>query len=191
MSTYYGLTEFYNDLVLATAIRLIKEKGSTTTLDIKNELRTRHATIDFGNIDVRPIITQDIVSDSMEFLADNSYFSYTDNGTYRTYYLNTVEFNDNDDIKTTNTNVSLADALEIINDLKKDDNITITFIKKDGNIRTINGTVYSPNTLGLGSILVYDNEEPDGKNGSNIRTVDLRKLVSFEFDNFLYTVVKQ
>ena len=39
MNNNDATTEFYNDLVLATAVRLIKQNGSTTTLDIKNELK--------------------------------------------------------------------------------------------------------------------------------------------------------
>lgn len=187
MSTYTA-TEFYNDLVLAAAIRLIKENGFTTTLDIKNELRVRHACIDMGNTSIRPIITQDIVSNAMSFLADNSYFSYTDNGTYRTYYLNVDEFSEKEK-EVTSINVSQNDALEVINNLIKDQDIVITFIKQDDSIRTIKGTVFTPNK-GLGTMLVYDMDLPDGSRGSNIRTVDLRRLISFELEGVTYIVDK-
>jgi hypothetical protein len=182
-------TDFYNDLVLATAVRLIKENGYTTTLEIKNELRDRHATIDVGPITFRPNFTQNIVSDAMIVLADNSFFSWNDNGTYRSYYLNTVEFGEQEDDVSSSVNVSQYKALETINDLEKGDEITITFTKHDGAIRTIVGTVYSPN-IGFGHMLVYDIELPDGNDGSNIRTVDLRKLISFEFEGTTYIVNK-
>jgi hypothetical protein len=185
----YGLTEFYNDLVLASAVRLIKEKGSTTTLDVKNELRVRHACIDMGNTSIRPIITQDIVSDSMAFLADNSYFNYTDNGTYRTYYLNTVEFAEKEEDDNQVVHLNVWDSIKLISELKKNEDITATFTKHDGTLRTIVGTVYTPNN-GLGLMLVYDMELPDGVDGSNIRTVELRKLISFVIEDVTYIVDK-
>ena len=156
-------TDFYNDLVLATAVRLIKDKGYTTTLDIKNELRDRHATIDVGPITFRPNFTQNIVSDAMAILADNSYFSYDDNGIFRTYYLNTTEFAEQKDDEVTSVNVSQYEALEAINELEKGDEITITFTKLDDTIRTIVGVVHTPN-YGLGKLLVDDIELPNDAN---------------------------
>ena len=185
MNNKDATTEFYNDLVLATAVRLIKEKGSTTTLDIKNELRIRHATIDAGPITFRPNFSQNIVSDAMIILADNSYFSYIDNGTFRTYYLNTVEF----DEQVTTVSLNVWDSIKLISELKKNEDITATFIKHDGSLRTITGTVYTPNN-GLGIMLVYDMELPDGIDGSNIRTVELRKLISFVIEGVTYIVDK-
>lgn len=181
--------EFYNDLVLATAVRLIKQNGSTTTLDIKNELRIRHATIDVGSITFRPNFTQNIVSDAMIILADNSYFSYSNNGIFRTYYLNTVEFNEQEDDEVTTVSLNVWDSIKLINELKKNEHITATFIKHDGSLRTIRGTVYTPNN-GLGIMLVYDMELPDGIDGSNIRTVELRKLISFVIEGVTYIVDK-
>lgn len=188
--TTYDLTEFYNDLVLAAAVRLIKENGSTTTLDIKNELRVRHASIDMGNTSIRPIITQDIVSDSMAFLADNSYFSYDDNGTFRTYYLNLVEFAEQDKFEEGQVvYFNVWNSIKLISELKKNEDITATFTKHDGSLRTITGTVYTPNN-GLGIMLVYDMSLPDGIEGSNIRTVELRKLISFVIEGVTYIVDK-
>jgi hypothetical protein len=189
MNNNDATTEFYNDLVLATAVRLIKQNGSTTTLDIKNELRIRHATIDVGPITFRPNLTQNIVSDAMIILADNSYFSYSDNGTFRTYYLNTVEFDEQEDDEVTTVNLNLWDSIKLISELKKNEDITATFIKHDGSLRTITGTVYTPNN-GLGIMLVYDMELPDGIDGSNIRTVELRKLISFVIEGVTYIVDK-
>jgi hypothetical protein len=189
MNNNDATTEFYNDLVLATAVRLIKEKGSTTTLDIKNELRSRHATIDVGPITFRPNFSQNIVSDAMIILADTSYFSYSDNGTFRTYYLNTVEFGEQEDDEVTTVNLNVWDSIKLISELKKNEDITATFIKHDGSLRTITGTVYTPNN-GLGIMLVYDIELPDGIDGSNIRTVELRKLISFVIEDVTYIVDK-
>lgn len=189
MNNNNATTEFYNDLVLATAVRLIKENGSTTTLDIKNELRIRHTTIDVGPITFRPNFSQNIVSDAMIILADNSYFSYSDNGTFRTYYLNTVEFDEQEDDEVTTVSLNVWDSIKLISELKKNEDITATFIKHDGSLRTITGTVYTPNN-GLGIMLVYDMELPDGIDGSNIRTVELRKLVSFVIEDVTYIVDK-
>ena len=189
MNNNDATTEFYNDLVLATAVRLIKENGSTTTLDIKNELRIRHATIDVGPITFRPNLTQNIVSDAMIILADNSYFSYSDNGTFRTYYLNTDEFDEQEDDEVTTISLNVWDSIKLISELKKNEDITATFIKQDGSPRTITGTVYTSNN-GLGIMLVYDMELPDGSDGSNIRTVELRKLISFVIEGVTYIVDK-
>ena len=178
-------TEFYNDLVLATAVRLIKEYGSTTTLDIKNELRSRHTTIDVGPITFRPNFTQNIVSDAMMILEGLNFFTYTDNGTYRTYKLNVPDFVDEEK----EVFINAIDCINLLNNLKKNEDITITFTKQDGDIRTIVGTVYTPN-IGLGTMLVYDMELPDGAEGSNIRTVDLRRLISFELDGITYILNK-
>ena len=183
-------TDFYNDLVLATAVRLIKDEGHTTTLDIKNELRDRHATIDVGPITFRPNFTQNIVSDAMIVLADNSYFSYDDNGIYRTYYLNTSEFSEPYYKTEKSKNISQYEALEAINELEKGDEITITFTKLDDTIRTIVGVVHTPN-YGLGKLLVDDIELSNNANESNIRTVDLRRLISFELEGKTYIIDKK
>ena len=171
--------EFNTDLVLANAIRLIYMYGSTTTLDVKNEIRERFS---FQ-------LTQNTVSDAMSVLESVGFFEYTDNGTYRTYYLNKAFL---DNTKPNNNinkeqDISKADAVKFISGLKADDNIIINFIKKDSSLRTINAKIHSPNT-GLGSLLVYDLDIADGTN--NIRTVDLRKLTGFEVDGISYKVVK-
>lgn len=190
MSTYdSNAFEFYNDLVLATAVRLIKNHGATTTLEIKEELRVRHNFIEFDNVSFKPSFTQQQVSDSMEWLASNSYFNYNFNGTHRIYSLNTIEFNDKEDSNIGPISLSVQEALETISDLDKNDDITITFTKLDDSIRTIKGTVYSPN-IGLGHMLVYDMELPNGPTGNNIRSVDLRRLISFELENVVYTIDK-
>lgn len=182
-------TEFYNDLVLATAVRLIKEYGSTTTLDIKNELRSRHTTIDVGPITFRPNFTQNIVSDAMMILEGLNFFTYTDNGTYRTYKLNVPDFVEEEEDKKEEVYISEVDCINLLNNLKKNKDITITFSKRDNSIRTIVGTVYTPN-IGLGTMLVYDMELPDGLEGSNIRIVDLRRLISFELGGITYILDK-
>jgi hypothetical protein len=184
-----GTTEFYNDLVLAAAVRLIKENGSTTTLDIKNYLRLRHAVISNDYITFKSNFTQNIVSDAMMILADNSFFSYEDNGTYRTYYLNTVEFAEKEEDDNQVVYLNVWDSIKLISELKKNEDITATFTKHDGTLRTIMGTVYTPNN-GLGLMLVYDMELPDGVDGSNIRTVELRKLISFVIEDVTYIVDK-
>ena len=125
----------------------------------------------------------------MIILADNSYFSYSDNGTFRTYYLNTDEFDEQEDDEVTTISLNVWDSIKLISELKKNEDITATFIKQDGSPRTITGTVYTPNN-GLGIMLVYDMELPDGSDGSNIRTVELRKLISFVIEGVTYIVDK-
>lgn len=191
MSTYdNNAVEFYNDLVLATALRLIVLNGCTTTLDIKNELRDRHSLIDLGFATFTPSFTQDQVSDSMNWLANNNYFIYTHHGVYRTYYLNLALFNKEEQEEELITNgiekVSLSDALDIINDMVIGKQLVITFIKKDKSERTINAEIYSPNK-GDGYIKVIDRDIEDV---NNIRTIDLRRILSFEYDFINYIIDK-
>ena len=172
------ITELNSDLVLAAAMRLIHANGKTTTLEVKEEARLRHPGV---------VFTQNIVSDVMAVLEGLNFFEYTDNGKYRTYTLNVAYLLDDKEPEEKEVILSRFDALSVINGLEKDDEVTITFTKKNGNERTIVGIVHTPN-LGLGTLLVYDTEKPDGPNGTNIRSVDLRKLISFSIDNLLYKV---
>ena len=184
--------EFYNDLVLASAVRLIKENASTSTLDIKEELRKRYEIIDLGLVSFKLVITQQQVSESMDWLTNNGYFSYVFNGLFRIYYLNSIEDNDKQDKEKEDiedVSVSVKEALEIINDLIRGDEIIITFIKRDNTKRIINAEIEYPNR-GDGLIKVIDKDMPDGKDGSNIRNVDLRKVLSFKYDNINYIIDK-
>ena len=184
--------EFYNDLVLASAVRLIKENASTSTLDIKEELRKRYEIIDLGLVSFKLVITQQQVSESMDWLTNNGYFSYVFNGLFRIYYLNSIENNDKQDKEKEDiedVSVSVKEALEIINDLIRGDEIIITFIKRDNTKRIINAEIEYPNR-GDGLIKVIDKDMPDGKDGSNIRNVDLRKVLSFKYDNINYIIDK-
>lgn len=66
------------DACLAVATQLAKANNTVTTLEIKNELRRDYPYYFW---------TQDAVSKIMDSLAGDGVFSYTDNGTYRTYRL--------------------------------------------------------------------------------------------------------
>ena len=173
------ITNLASDLVLAVAHRLIFFYGSTTTLDIKKEIRLRHPEV---------WITQNIVSDLMLIFEGLNFFTFTDNGNYRTYYLNTehyIEQKKEEEELPEEINVNKKEALDIINSLKTDDAIIATFTKKDNNIRVINGQVYSPNK-GDGYLLVYDLDLTD----NNIRTIDIRRIISFTINNKTYNIIK-
>lgn len=63
-------------LIKETAMSLIQKCGSTTTLDIKKELRKQ-----------KYWATQRDISQIMMKFANDGIFSFTDNGMYRTYIL--------------------------------------------------------------------------------------------------------
>lgn len=66
------------DAVLTVAKQLAKANNTVTTLEIKTELRRDYPYYYW---------TQDVVSNYMSQLAGDGVFTYTDNGTYRTYRL--------------------------------------------------------------------------------------------------------
>jgi hypothetical protein len=66
------------DAVLTVAKQLAKANNTVTTLEIKTELRRDYPYYFW---------TQSVVSSYMDQLAGDGIFSYTDNGTYRTYSL--------------------------------------------------------------------------------------------------------
>lgn len=68
------------DAVLKVAKDLAKANNTVTTLEIKNELRRDYPYYFW---------TQDVVSKYMADFAGDGTFTYTDNGTYRTYSLTT------------------------------------------------------------------------------------------------------
>lgn len=63
-------------LVLAAAQKLLGANNTVTTLEIKTELRKTHSQFYW---------TQDVVSKCMDDFSSQGAFSYTDNGTFRTY----------------------------------------------------------------------------------------------------------
>lgn len=66
------------DAVLTVATALAKANNTVTTLEIKTELRRDYPYYFW---------TQDVVSKYMDQLAGDGVFTYTDNGTFRTYSL--------------------------------------------------------------------------------------------------------
>lgn len=68
------------DAVLAVAKKLAKANNTVTTLEIKNELRRDYPYYYW---------TQQVVSDFTAQFAGDGVFSFTDNGTFRTYSLST------------------------------------------------------------------------------------------------------
>jgi hypothetical protein len=174
------ITDLASDLVLSIAHRLIYFNGQTTTKEIKEEIRIRHPQV---------WITQNIVSDLMLIFEGMNMFTFTDNGTYRTYYLN-IEYyheqiqNEEDDTPE-EISVSKKEALDIINTLQAGDFIRATFTKKDKTKRVLNGQVHTPNK-GDGFLLVFDLDLVE----ENIRNIDLRRLISFSIGQTDYIITK-
>lgn len=70
---------FMNCLLDICVNKLLERDNSVTTLDLKNEFRSNYKGL---------YIDQKIVSDYLNDTYNKYNLSFTDNGTYRTYYLN-------------------------------------------------------------------------------------------------------
>lgn len=180
------ISGFISDLVLASAFRLIFFNGTTTTKEVKEEVRLRHPGL---------AITQEMVSNLMVSFEEVNHFVFEDNGTYRTYSLNIFHFTednsvtDDDDDDLTEVEVTKIEAISLVNELREDDYFEVSFIKKDDSLRDMNCIVKQPN-VGLGYLLVYEvNYKDDFYDDTNIKRIDLRRLVSFTIDNVFYKVV--
>lgn len=98
-----------------------------------------------------------------------------------------IIFNSIEAVEITN-NISNNEALSYINNLKVGDSVRLTFTKKDNSHRDISGTIYKPN-IGNGYILILDDSKPESDTGSNIRTVDLRKIISIYIKGVEKTII--
>lgn len=157
-------------LALETVKALLKKNGSTTTLEVKDTLR-----------EVFPDYKwyQNEISEFMDELFENQTIldlTYSDNGTYRTYYVEPIIVKP----KTTDK-VSKSKAVELIKN-SGGTFFTAVFIKKNGDERVINGQIKKDNFMDdMGYIRV---RESNGKK----RRINPRTLLSVSIKGTKYIV---
>lgn len=163
-------------LVISAATFLCTKSGKCTTLEVKTLIRDNYPKL---------FITQQDVSDIMAGYADQKsfgdvrLFGYSDNGTYRVYYLHS----DADSIlksyapvSTTSTSRSAIASVCIQSPSVSE----ITWEKKDGTVRTLQNV----NTKGLDPLGYISVVTSSGE----MKRVDPRKLISAVINNKKYVV---
>jgi hypothetical protein len=188
--------------ILSVAKKLCKANNTVTTLEIKTELRKRYP---------KNRWEQTKVSLTMSDASSNGKFDYVDNGTFRTYSLVGKVANKGTLVApvsqlgtpTTSTitgrvkkvkapkapmttqKISRTKALDLIQN-SNGKFFTVTFIKKDGSRRVLNGQ-YTPDmgVSPLGYILVKDISAVRKKEVKTVKNVNLQTIESIRLDNVL------
>ena len=182
--------------VLKVAKELCKANNTVTTLEIKNELRKRYS---YNKWD------QTEVSTTMNDFYNEGKFTFSDNGTYRVYSLVVSKAKTSAKVKPTKTNtmkatttstrtrstgtrISRSKALDMI----KNSNgkfFTVTFIKKDGTRRVMNGQHTSDmGVSSLGYINVKDMTAVRRKESATIKSVNLQTIETIRLGKTTYKV---
>lgn len=150
----------YKQKIQETALSLITKNGSTTTLDIKTELRKLYPL---------EMWVQKVVSEVLDQYQDDVGLECLDNGTYRTYSFSINK-------------VSRKKILKYINDLVTLP-ITLSWITKSGETRTYEGTINSDDYMTPTGYILFITEK-------GIKSVDTRTLQALKYKNITYTVKK-
>ena len=181
--------------ILSVAKKLCKANNTVTTLEIKTELRKRYPNNRWE---------QAKVSSTMIDANAAGKFDYTDNGTFRTYSLvgkgtTTTPVAQVSTPTTTGKakkakapkapmttqKISRTKALDLIQN-SNGKFFTVTFIKKDGTRRVLNGQ-YTPDmgVSPLGYILVKDISAVRKKEVKTVKNVNLQTIESITLNNVL------
>lgn len=184
--------------ILSVAKKLCKANNTVTTLEIKTELRKRYPNNRWE---------QAKVSSTMIDANAAGKFDYTDNGTFRTYSLAgkgttvapvaqvstptvTTPTGKTKKVKApkapmTTQKISRTKALDLIQN-SNGKFFTVTFIKKDGTRRVLNGQ-YTPDmgVSPLGYILVRDISAVRRKEDKKVKNVNLQTIESITLNNVL------
>lgn len=181
--------------ILSVAKKLCKANNTVTTLEIKTELRKRYPNSRWE---------QSKVSSVMNDAYTAGKFTYTDNGTFRTYSLagkgttSTPVAQVSTPTVTgkvkkvkapmTTQKISRTKALELIQN-SNGKFFTVTFIKKDGTRRVLNGQ-YTPDmgVSPLGYILVRDISAVRRNEDKKVKNVNLQTIESITLNNVLSKV---
>lgn len=187
--------QLMKDIVLSTANRLLAANNTVTNLEIKVELiRT----------DPEFFWTQASISGIMDNLAQTGTFTYTDNGTYRTYSnpnftpvapiaapvtVTTATIVSQPVIKKVVKRISKTKALDLMKN-SKGHFFTAVFVKKDGMERVINCQYLKDQDISsLGLIKVKET----GKlklNENPIRQINLQTLKQLSVGGQVYKIRK-
>lgn len=178
--------------VLAIAKELCKANNTVTTLEIKNELRKRYPHNQWEQTEVSTV---------MNDFQNSGKFTFSDNGTYRVYSLaNTKPSKSTPKVNTmkatttstrtrsTGTRISKSKALDLIQN-SNGKFFTVTFIKKDGTRRVMNGQHTSDmGVSSLGYINVKDITAVRRKESATIKSVNLQTIESIRLGKTTYKV---
>lgn len=180
--------------ILSVAKKLCKANNTVTTLEIKTELRKRYPNTRWD---------QSKVSTTMIEANSAGKFDYTDNGTFRTYSLvgKGTSTAPAAQVTTTTTGkvkkakapkapmttqkISRTKALDLIQN-SNGKFFTVTFIKKDGSRRVLNGQ-YTPDmgVSPLGYVPVKDISAVRRKEVKTVKNVNLQTIESITLNNVL------
>ena len=158
--------------VIAVAEQLLTA-GPTTTLNIKIECRRLYPNDKFYQADISEIMDQTAM-----FYIPN--LTYRD-GKYRVYSIVPVTQQASPVVATTPNNVSKKAVVKILR-TNVGKFFGITFEKKDGSIRTLNGQMSDKNFMdSLGYLVVKTNK-------GNFKLVDPKKIISVTVGGSSYKV---
>lgn len=181
--------------VVKAANELVVANNTFSTLELKLKLRKDEPSFYW---------TQATVSAIMDDLSKQGKYTYTDNGTFRTYsdparkapvvnkVVKTVTKTATPvkkSIVTTNgTKISRTKALDLMKN-SKGHFFTVEFMKKDGSTRILNGQwVKNQTEMHLGYILVKESAKLKAKVKEPIRNVNLQTLKALKIDGQVYQV---
>lgn len=175
--------QLMQDLVENAASDLAKANNTFTTLELKTKLRIEHSEF---------VWNQGTVSSIMMDLATSNKFTFVNNGTYRIYStpvasLPARQVKLSSKAKQT-AKISRVKALEMMKN-NKGRFFTVTFIKKDGTTRVLNG-IYVKDQIPsqLGYVLVKDAKLMKTKAKEQIRNVNLQTLATIKIAGNTYQV---
>lgn len=141
--------------IKAVATRLILEKGSTTNLDVKNQLRDEFPTGDW---------TQKKISKAMHQLVKEGKFSSEDLGSWQEFKQNSSRV------------IEKKSRTKLIEDLKSSGGkfVTVLFEKNDKTTRMIYGKVHSTNFINtLGYINFYSSK-------GGVKQINPKKIIALK-----------
>lgn len=152
-------------IVLSVISALLDKNKTTTTLDVKKELR---------NIHPQDKWYQDDIHDIMEDLASRGQLSYTDQGTYRIYSKVPVATPTNTQTSPSLKKLSRTQVVQAIRD-SGFKFITVTFVKTDNSTRVMNCQVSKNDFMdNLGYIKAHTKDGLKRVNPKTIQTVKIK-----------------
>jgi hypothetical protein len=183
------------DKVFKVAKSLCKANNTVTTLEIKNELRKKYSKRNWRQSEISQVMA--------DFYLEGK-FDYSDNGTFRVYSLAGTNPTPAPVTQSTVTSkvakvkapkaplttqrISRTKALDVIQN-SNGKFFTVTFIKKDGSQRVMNGQHASDMGVSpLGYILVKDMTAVRKKETSTVKSVNLQTIESIKLHNVLFKV---
>lgn len=174
--------------VLNTALRLCKANNQVTTLEIKVELMKTHPYFHWIQNTKGAVIG---VSDYMDQLQKEGHFTFTTNGTYRIYTAVGVKPSKRSKPVSTpvtsGNTISRQRAFDMMAN-NKGHFFTATFVKQNGDMRTIN-CQYLKTQTGANSGYVMVREAGKMKQGVNaIRQINLQTLQNIRIGGQNYVI---